>query len=254
MTMLSITTANIPPGAEAAFAHLHADVILTQENQERRVDNYLSPKIYRNFQLTGGAAGRTGVSLLKRRFQPLQVQPVELSQNVKGVDFPSEHRVALAVRARDMYTGRYATFMSVHLVPHADDPEGGITDFPRGPLLVTPSITNMLRYFTPDALGAEFVGGDFNIDFNKDRTHKDPTDLLERANRAHFVADGQIFPHSLPTHGKETLDWIFMRFQNKYWTPIHVDVEANRPSDHRMKTLLLSVKPRKGWTPVVLQG
>lgn len=234
--VFTVTTANIPPGAEADYAHLTGDIIATQEDHQRDASGRLPG--YATVQQRGGQTGRCSVHFDLAAFTPLQVfPPVMLSDESPHLDFPAERRYAAAVLLEHVASGRTVLAVSVHLVPHADDADGGITDMPRGRWNVTPAITALIAFCASVEADVKVVGGDFNIDQDRDVTHKDPTDLLERMAAAGFTSDGTALGDGPDTHGSNEYDWLLV--SGARIIPPRI-VHPRRRSDHRAKTCTIT--------------
>lgn len=237
------TTANIPPGAEADYQHLTADILFTQEDH-LRVAHVLAPDGYGTVQHRGPQTGRCSVHYNLALFEPVEMfDPVMLSDDVPQLDFPAERRYAAAALIRHRTTSLSILAVSVHLVPHADDAHGGITDMPRGRWNVTPAITALIAFLASVEADVKVVGGDFNIDQDRDVTHADPTDLLERMAAAGFTSDGAALGDGPDTHGRNEYDWLLV--SGARFIPPRT-VHPRRRSDHRAKTCTITTVTQEG--------
>lgn len=239
------TTANVPPGAESDFDTLQfwADVLISQENQQRRISNYLDPKDWVNLQGPRGPKARCAISILRSRVYKVSKwgHPLLHMSHL----YKSAVRYFTWVRWQDAYTGRWNTTICVHFGPDADNNVGGISDLPRGKL-VHLAIFVLCHFVRLTSFGSVQLGGDFNIDADRDIKHHARSDLIESFERAGLKSSQKVLGNVPDTHGTNAYDQWFMKLVR--WTRMvkHV-VHQKLKSDHKAYTVITETIPRKGW-------
>lgn len=193
------------------------------------------PDTYDTSQKRGGATGRCSVHVSRDAFTVLEKYPFLLN-DANGLSFPGARRFAAAALAEHNATGLSVFAVSAHFVPHADNPQGGITTMPRGRKAVIPAIEALIHYCGLVDVDVVVIGGDFNVDQDRDLAHLD-NGLVERMAAAGFISDGAALGDGPDTHGRNEYDWLLVSGAH-FIAPR--TVHPRRRSDHRAKTCTIT--------------
>lgn len=243
------TTANIEGGMTEEATQRAIDIALEgsdfvgcQEMQDRVAEHYVDAKVWGTVQGPHGVRARCSLYYRKAHFQFLGWgNPVLHISSL----FKSATRYFIWASFRDLRTGRKITVLVIHLVPHADDAQGGISDLPRGHLVVR-SIQIIVALVKATS-GQVVVMGDFNIAAQLDLKHHASTDLNERFRAARLVEAAVALRKVLRTHGHNAYDRIFVRLSRGAGRIVRQWTRANGPGDHLAYSVAVFYTARRGW-------
>lgn len=223
-----------------------SDAVCLQEVQRRDLERALArlgqEDAWTIVQAKGGGSPARQATLLRRARLKLSAWSV-ITLSLSRL-FPSATRHFLTVVARDLETGRLVSLGNVHLVPHADDDRGGITDKPRRGLVI--SALDQIVAWVRVALGVVIVTGDFNTHLKADLANRDPEAPVERLARVGAVNTVRQLGNVPNTHGANLYDQAYVKIRPKAGHLARHRVLAKRHSDHRGYRIVLRLTYRKG--------